>query len=126
MDLYALAKYPDDSFQNATQAQGLVTSRMRTKTKWVRRLWWFMLAALLAALACALLGEQIAIVGGIALMFVFLIPAAFLLVYAPAIACPNCGRRMKKDWAIIESGRSGEFMVCPPCRLYLYTHRTLR
>jgi hypothetical protein len=99
---------------------------MRTKTKWVKRLWWFMLAAFLAALACAILGEPMAIVVGVALMFVLLVPAAYLLVYTPAIACPNCGRRMKKDWATIESGRAGEFMVCPACRLYLYTHRTLR
>ena len=126
MDLYAVAEYPDRSFQNATETQLAVTARMKKKEKRVKIMWGSMVAGFVACLICGLLGLPLAIVIGIGLMFALFVPTAFLLLFAPSLDCPQCHRRMKKDWAIIESDRSGEFLICPACRIYVYTHRTLR
>ena len=79
-----------------------------------------------AAIACGFLGLPLVMVGGLGVMAVIFFPLAFMLIYAPARDCPHCGRRMKKDWAVLDSGRSGEFLICLTCHIYLYTHRTLR
>ena len=126
MDLFAVAQYPDARFRNDLQAQDLVTSRMKKQCKRTRFLFITMAAVFLAGVAGGLLGLPGVALAGLALMVIVFLPLAFLLIYAPALDCPHCGKRMKRDWAILESERSGEFMICPACRVYLYTHRTLR
>lgn len=127
VDPYAVAKYPDATFQNDAEAQRLVTASMKRKEGHIKVLFFSMLAVFVASMLFGILGVPIAIVVGIGLMFVLLVPADFLLIYAPGLDCPHCSKKMKKGWAIIdENGRSGEFLICPTCRIYLYTHRTMR
>ena len=126
MDLFAVAQYPDAGFRNDSQTQSLVTSRMRRRCGRTKGLFITMAAVFFVGVGCGLVGFPAAALGGLAMMFVIFIPLAFMLIYAPALDCPHCGKRMKKDWAILESGRSGEFLICPICHVYLYTHRTLR
>ncbi len=126
MDPYAIAEYPDSSFHNAVEAQAVITSRMKITAKLVKVLWLSMFVTFLASLLCGVLAVPVAVPAGIGLMFILFIPTGILLLYAPAANCPQCGKRMRKDWAVIQSGRSAGFMICPACRIYLYTHRTLR
>ena len=126
MDLFAVAQYPKPDFQNDPVTQAVVTSAMRRQCKRSKTGFITMAVVFFTALGCGLLGLPLVMVGGLGVMAVIFFPLAFMLVYAPARNCPRCGTRMKKDWAILESGRSGEFLICPTCHVYLYTHRTLR
>lgn len=126
MDLYATAAYPKADFRNHPKAQQAVTLRMKAKERRMMRLFITWVVIFFASLLFGVLGLPSVTLGGMALLFLLFLAIAFLLLYAPAPDCPHCGRRMKKDWAVVESGRSGEFAVCPTCHIYLFTHRTVR
>ena len=126
MDIFAVAQYPDTSFRNDSQTQLLITDRMRIRCRRSKAGFITMAVVFFTALSCGLLGFPAVMLGGMAVFVIIFVPLAFMLIYAPALACPQCGKRMKKDWATLESGRSGEFLICPICHIYLYTHRTLR
>ena len=79
--------------------------------------------------ACVLLlviSEPAIFLTGMGLLFVLFIALAYFGSYDPEIDCACCGRRLKKDWVRFESVRSGKFLICPVCHIYVYTHRTLR
>jgi len=126
MDIYAVARYPHAEFRNEPEAQQTVTSRRKVTDKRLKRLFISWVAVFFAALLFGLFGLPSVTLAGLAVLFLLFLPLAFLLLYAPAPDCPQCGRRMKKDWAVLESGRSGEFSICRECHIYLFTHRTLR
>jgi hypothetical protein len=126
MDLFEVAPYPDKAFQNDLPTQALITSRMKRQCRLLKAGFITMATVFFAAIGCGLFGWPMVMLGGLAVMGVIFVPFAFVLIYAPAIDCPHCGSRMKKDWAILGNGRSGEFMICTTCHSYLYTHRTLR
>lgn len=126
MDLYAIAPYPKADFRNEPEAQQSVTSRMKAKERRIKRLFITWVLTFSTSLLFGVFGLPLITLGGMALLFLVLIPLACLLLHAPAPDCPHCRQRMKKDWADLESGRSGEFAICPKCRIYLFTHRTLR
>ena len=91
-------------------------------------MWMFItwVAVFFTSVVFGLIGLSVVAVAGLAVLFVLFMPLAFFIIYDPALHCPHCGRRLKKDWAILESGRSGKFLICQACRIYVYTHRTLR
>lgn len=126
MDLYTVAPYPKSDFRNEPAAQAVITSAMRRRCGRSKVGFISMAAVFFLALGCGLFGFPRVMVGGLGVMALIFFPLAFMLVHAPAPNCPQCGKRMNKDWAALESGRSGEFVICPTCRIYLYTHRTLR
>lgn len=126
MDLFAVAPYPKPDFQNDSEAQAVITLAMRRQCKRCKIGFITLAVVFFTSLVFGLLGLPLVMVGGLGVMAVIFLPVAFMLIFAPARDCPRCGLRMKKDWAILESGRSGEFLICPTCHIYLYTHRTLR
>ena len=126
MDPYAVAPYPKADFHTEPRAQDVVTAQMKAKSGRIARLGIIWAVVFFASLAFGILGLPSATLVGLGLLFVLFLPLAFLLLHASAPNCPQCGKRMKKDWAVLASGRSGEFAICPTCRIYLYTHRTLR
>lgn len=126
MDLYAVAPYPNAEFRNEVEAQQTVTSSMKIKERRLKRLFITWVVVFFASVLFGLLGLLAVTLAGMALLFVLFLPLVFLLLYAPALDCPHCGGRMRKDWAVLESGRSGEFLICRACHIYLFTHRTLR
>jgi len=126
MDLFAVAPYPKSDFQNDPKTQAVITSAMRRQCKRSKILFITMAVVFFTAIGCGLLGFPLVTIVGLGVMALIFFPFAFMLLYAPTRACPRCGTRMKKDWVILESGRSGEFLICPTCHIYLYTHRTLR
>lgn len=126
MDLYAIAPYPKADFRNEPETQHAVTCRMKAKESRIRWLFITWVVLFFASGLFGVLGLPSVTLGGMALLLLVFLPLAFLLLYAPAPDCPHCGRRMKKDWAALESGRSGEFAICSTCHIYVFTHRTLR
>jgi len=126
MDLFVAAEYPKPGFHNDPATQAIITSAMKRQCKRSKIGFITMAVVFFTAIGCGLLGLPLVMVGGLGVMAAIFLPLAFMLIYAPTRDCPHCGKRMKKDWAILESGRSGEFLICPTCHIYLYTHRTLR
>jgi hypothetical protein len=126
MDPYRTAAYPNTGFRNEPTAQRVMTLRRKAKERQSRGLLIAWVAVFFASLLFGVLGWPSVTLAGIALLFLLFLPLAFLLLYVPAPDCPQCGRRMKKDWALLENGRSGEFVICSACHIYLFTHRTLR
>ena len=126
MDLYAIAPYPKEDFRNEPETQREVTSRMKHKERWMIRLSIIWVALFFASVIFGVLGFPAVTLGGMALLLIVFLPLLFLVLYAPAPVCPHCSRRMKKDWADLESGRSGELGICPTCHIYVFTHRSLR
>jgi hypothetical protein len=124
MDLYEVAEYPDGSFVADAEAQRGFTLRMKGKDRRVMIIVLCMLAVFLVSGLFGILGLPIVIVAGIGLMFILLVPFAFLVLYRPTPDCPRCGDRMKKDWAMLKDDTLGEFAICPMCRIYIYMHRT--
>lgn len=99
---------------------------MKVKEKWMMRL--FITFALLfsTSVIFGILGLLAVALGAMGLLLLIFASLMYLVVYAPVPDCPHCGRRMKKDWAALEGGRSGEFAICSTCQIYVFTHRTLR
>ena len=126
MDLFAVAPYPKPDFQNDPETQAVITSAMKQQCRRSRFGFISMAVVFFTGLGCGLLGFPLVTLGGLVVMATIFFPVAFMLIYAPARDCPHCGKRMKKDWAGLESGRTGEFLICPTCHIYLYTHRTQR
>jgi len=126
MDLYAIAPYPKPDFRNDPDTQREVTLRMKAKERRMMRLFITFALLFFASVLFGVLGLPAVTLGGMGLSLLVFVPLMYLVVYAPAPDCPHCGRRMKKDWADLESGRSGEFAICPTCHVYVFTHRTLR
>ena len=126
MDLYAVANYPKAEFHNEVELQRAVTSRRKTIDR--RLVWGFgsWVAIFFTAILFGFLGLPAVTLTGLVLLFILFLPLAFTLIYDPALDCPHCGKRLKKDWAILPSERSGKFLICPSCHIYVYTHRTLR
>lgn len=127
-DLYAVAKYPKAGFRNEAESQRIITSRMKTKDKRILQFFFSWVAIFFGSLLFGLLGLPAVLLAGMALLFFMTLLLSFLLLYAPAPTCPQCGMRMKRDWArcSLDRRRAAEFMICSDCHLYLYTHRTQR
>jgi hypothetical protein len=126
MEIYKVWAYPDRTFKNDSIVQLQVTDRMKSTERCVIWLFGGMGVDFVAMVAFAILGFPMLAVIGIGMMFLLLFPAAVLLLWQPMQECPQCQQRMKREWAPIRNGRSGEFLLCPGCRVFLFTHRTSR
>jgi hypothetical protein len=126
IDLYAVESYPEADFQNEPETQRLVTFHRKTIDRRLVAGFFIWVALLFASLLLGVVGEPAISFAGVGLLSVLFIPLVFLGAHDAALDCARCGRRLKKDWAKLASGRSGKFLICPVCHTYVYTHRTLR
>jgi fatty acid desaturase len=106
--------------------QSAVTSRRKTIDRRVKCMFIAWVAVFFASVGLGIFGLPSLTVAGLAVLVVLFLPMACLIIYDPTLDCPHCQKRFKNDWEILESGRSGRFMICPECHIYVYTHRTLR
>jgi len=104
---------------------------MKTRGQHRERLVMLAFIILPLALGGAVLAAAMHCLVGLALCALFFVAAwAFgtiqLLTFKPALACTNCGQRMRTVWEPLPDGRSGEYLICETCHTYVCTYRTLR
>jgi hypothetical protein len=110
-DLYTIAPYPKPGFRNEPVGQDAVTSRIKIRTRRVARLFIAWVGVFFVSVIFGVLGLPSVTVAGMALLFLLFLPMTFLLLNAPPPDCPQCGKRMKRDWGVLENARSGEFAI---------------
>jgi len=124
MDLYALDRYPKAGFHNDAETQRKATLHYKTKGKRTFLLFHSIVAGFFFSALFGFAGWPVLMLAGMGLVFVMFILLMILLLHNPALDCPHCGKRMKKDWAARPGGMCSEFMICSTCQIYVYAHRT--
>jgi hypothetical protein len=124
--LYVVEAYSDPAFRNEPESQRVFTARMKIIGKRLMIVWLSMVAVFSLMLVVGFFVTPLIIPGGIVLMGILVLAAGILLIPRPKLACPICHEPMKLEYAPVANDRHGLFLICPRCRVYVYTHRTQR
>ena len=112
-----------EGFENSTDLQACVSRRMQLFGRWTKRAFISMFAVFaLSAFLIAAYNWWPA--GLLMLVFVALVPGAFLLGQwrlSRQPPCPKCSKPFRTEWMPV-GGKGVRFGVCDDCKLYIDTH----
>jgi hypothetical protein len=127
MDLYAIPPFPDAGYTCNEKSQQEMQRSARHKDRTLTRAFAGMMVSFLAAVGLGFLHLwplMLVALGGF--LFCFVVLLALLLRGPSRPVCEACGQRMTFTWRPGRDGRGLEYLVCEPCRRYVYTFRTSR
>jgi len=121
---FQIRAFPDDSFQCDGEAQARMNKSVGIR---LRRFKMCMVGMFAIFVAMILLAG----IGGftrsgawmLTVPFVLLLGCCiFLIIRRPPVQCSACGGKFRKRWIASTGSGKDLFLVCEPCRRYVFTH----
>jgi len=126
-DLYQVYAFPKDGYTKDEALQSRLTSRSKFVDRIMKRMFIGFALVFLSSIALMMWVHPLFVFGAIAVGAALPI-AGLILLPPPRTLCSKCGRKMKKEYELInaETARYGEYLVCKHCLRYAFTHRASR
>jgi hypothetical protein len=126
-DLYQDHVFPKEGYKKDEALQSRLTSRSKIIDRNMKRLFVGFVFVFLSSIALVMWVHPLFVLGSIAAGAALPL-ACLIFLRPPKTLCPGCGKKMMKEYEIIDAdaARYGEFLVCRNCRLYACTHRASR
>jgi len=121
---FQIRAFPDDAFQCDGAAQARMNESAGLRMRHFRRCLVGMFLLFAGMILCAGIGGQMrAFIWVLGACFVLLLAyGMFLILRNPPMRCSECRKKFRKRWVASPGSGKDLFLVCEPCRRYVFTH----